>query len=125
MESEDENVQVVFVAPRPPPRRGSSRRKSRKRIKDSAVRVLSIDSFAKNGHRNVFNRQFSMDIEEKRPPVQRLLSIPDVLLNATSEFQSAPRSRVINMFANYQQKRPVYAPSKHPIDLEGLQETAV
>ena len=36
----------------------------------------------------------------------------------------APRSRIVNMFANREQVRPVYAP-KHPIDLEGLQETAV
>ena len=36
----------------------------------------------------------------------------------------APRSRIVNMFANREQVRPVYA-TKHPIDLEGLQETAV
>ena len=94
------------------------------------------------------------------PNLQRLLSIPEVLLNATASVSGSglpacnhhinhhktplrrqisaenartskqktknqtPRSRLVNMFANREQVRPVYAP-KHPIDLEGLQETAV
>lgn len=119
-ETDDENFQVVFVAPRL--RRSSTKsssRKSSKRYKKGGVRLLSIDSFSRNN---------SVDVKETTEPVQRLLSIPDVLLNAASESQSAPppRTRVISMFAQKEQMRPVYAPnSKHPIDLEGLQETAV
>ena len=36
----------------------------------------------------------------------------------------APRSQIVNMFANHEQVRPVYAP-KRSIHLEGLQETSV
>ena len=103
------------------------------------VKILSIESF-KHSH---LRRQQSVDNEvpsHGQANMQRLLSIPDVLLNATaaaaaasgsssaSNFMhhhpTAPRTRIVNMFANSEQTRPVYAP-KHPVDLEGLQETAV
>ena len=101
------------------------------------VKILSIESF-KHSH---LRRQQSVDNEPShngQANMQRLLSIPDVLLNATaaaaassssaSNFMhhhpTAPRTRIVNMFANSEQTRPVYAP-KHPVDLEGLQETAV
>ena len=130
--------------------------------RQNSVKILSIESFS-NG---TVRRQKSMDnnVEcgngnsvHRMPNLQRLLSIPEILLNATasasasglpcsSPYQKnhtsqypklakssqislesavkAPRSRIVNMFANREQVRPVYAP-KHPIDLEGLQETAV
>ena len=59
---------------------------------------------------------------------EQVLSIPDVLVNATLSHGNSkveiPRSRMIDIFAHSEQARPVYAPC-HPIDLEGLQETAV
>jgi hypothetical protein len=130
--------------------------------RQNSVKILSIESFS-NG---TVRRQKSIDnnVEcgngnsvHRMPNLQRLLSIPEILLNATasasasglpcsSPYQKnhishhpklarngqislesamkAPRSRIVNMFANREQVRPVYAP-KHPIDLEGLQETAV
>ena len=176
-------IQVVFVAPRPRQnshkRSSQHRRRSSQKLKNqnsvklkqqnsvklkrqNSVKILSIESFS-NG---TVRRQTSMDnnVEcgngnsvHRMPNLQRLLSIPEILLNATasasasglpcsSPYQKnhirqhpklakssqislesavkAPRSRIINMFANREQVRPVYAP-KHPIDLEGLQETAV
>ena len=86
-----------------------------------------------------------MDVCEhsRIPSIQRLLSIPDVLLNATMAHSAGaahananasnsnngcsrqvPRTRAVNMFVQREQVRPVYAPM-HPCDLEGLQETAV
>ena len=59
---------------------------------------------------------------------EQVLSIPDVLVNATLSHGNSkveiPRSRIVDIFAHSEQARPVYAPC-HPIDLEGLQETAV
>ena len=52
---------------------------------------------------------------------------PKLTRNGQISFESAvkaPRSQIVNMFANREQVRPVYAP-KHPIDPEGLQETSV
>jgi hypothetical protein len=40
------------------------------------------------------------------------------------EIAQIPRSRLVSLVADRLQQRPVYAPC-HPIDLEGLQETAV
>jgi hypothetical protein len=65
---------------------------------------------------------------------KRLLSMPDVLLNAAtinkhqgsrSSSIVTPRARMVNLFAHQAQLRPVYSPNCHPIDLAGLQETAV
>ena len=116
----DENLQVVFIAPRP--RQNSSHKHRRKSSKSStktrtSVRLLSIDSFG----------QKSMSVDSTDETCQRILSIPDVLLNVTSvanDLSTTPRSRVVNFFANHEQSRPVFAP-RHPVDLEGLQETAV
>ena len=59
---------------------------------------------------------------------EQVLSIPDVLVNATLSHDNSkveiPRSRIVDIFAHSERARPVYAPC-HPIDLEGLQETAV
>ena len=149
------------MAPRPrqnsnKSRNPRSRKGSHKLKKQNSVKILSIESFQSNGNHTV-RKQLSMDASEgstnvhQMPNLQRLLSIPEVLLNATASVSgsglacssnhqkahpttsdppppsaknSTPRSRIINMFANREQARPVYAP-KHPIDLEGLQETAV
>ena len=145
------------MAPRPrqnsnKSRNPRSRKGSHKLKKQNSVKILSIESFRSNGGSTV-RKQLSMDTETnvQMPNLQRLLSIPEVLLNATASVSgsglacssnhqkahpttsdppppsaknSTPRSRIINMFANREQARPVYAP-KHPIDLEGLQETAV
>lgn len=71
----------------------------------------------------------------------RQYSIPNLLNNATAtreitrnqqlrqfsldhEPGHVPRSRLVSLVADRLQQRPVYAPC-HPIDLEGLQETAV
>ena len=165
----------MFVAPRPrqnsnKSRNPRSRKGSHKLKKQNSVKILSIESFQSNGNHTV-RKQLSMDASEgsttvhQMPNLQRLLSIPEVLLNATASVSGStsglamcsnhsqkganttangilfdplptrnsdtpksrlatPRSRIINMFANREQVRPVYAP-KHPIDLEGLQETAV
>ena len=146
---EDDNVQVVLVAPRP----RSIKRKTSKDKKlglkshnGNAVRLLSIESFRNGGIR----KPQSMDVTDENPyphprlpSIQRLLSIPDVLLNATMAhnaasnsvqvatnngstkgFQRVPRTRAVNMFVQREQVRPVYAPC-HPCELEGLQETAV
>lgn len=149
--NEDDNVQVVLVAPRPRSikRKTSKDRKLQLRSHNgNAVRLLSIESFRNGGIR----RQQSMDITEnpnpthpRLPSIQRLLSIPDVLLNATmahnaasnsvqhhvatnngttNGFHRVPRTRAVNMFVQREQVRPVYAPC-HPCELEGLQETAV
>jgi hypothetical protein len=40
------------------------------------------------------------------------------------EIAQIPRSRLVSLVADRLQQRPVYAPC-HPIELEGLQETAV
>ena len=156
------------MAPRPRQNshKSSHRRRSSQKFKNNqnSVKILSIESFS-NG---TVHRQVSMDSAEttgnnvRMPNLQRLLSIPEVLLNATASVSGSglpacsghyhinhhhkpplsrqisaenattsqqtknptPRSRLVNMFANREQVRPVYAP-KHPIDLEGLQETAV
>ena len=145
---EDDNVQVVLVAPRPQSKRSLKRKNSMKVHNGNAVKILSIDSFKNGGLR----RQQSMDVCENSriPSIQRLLSIPDVLLNATMAHNAGaaaaaahatshsasgsnngcygsrqvPRTRAVNMFVQREQVRPVYAPM-HPCDLEGLQETAV
>ena len=52
---------------------------------------------------------------------------PKLTRNRQKSLESAvkaPRSQIVNIFANCEQVRPDYA-LKHPIDLEGLQETAV
>ena len=139
--NEDDNVQVVLVAPRPRSlKRKNSRHKMTAHCQNGNVKLLSIESF-RNGAGNM-KKQQSIDITENQsrlPSIQRLLSIPDVLLNATmahnansvqhqvlhaNGFHGVPRTRAVNMFVQREQVRPVYAPC-HPCDLEGLQETAV
>ena len=136
-DSETENVQVVLVAPRPVSKRSLKRKNSAKNVvklhqngTQNSVKILSIDSFRNGGLR----KQQSMDVCENSriPSIQRLLSIPDVLLNATMAHNANniatnsnfPRTRAVNMFVQREHVRPVYAPM-HPCDLEGLQETAV
>ena len=68
-------------------------------------------------------------MEESNYSGRRFFSIPDVLLNATiahetTNSSNTPKTRLLNLLAYSQQMRPVYAPC-HPIDLEGLEETAV
>ena len=118
------------MAPRPRQNSNKSRnrrRSSHKLKKQNSVKILSIESFRSNGGSTV-RKQLSMDTETnvQMPNLQRLLSIPEVLLNATASVSgsglacssnhqkahpttsdppppsaknSTPRSRIINMFA--------------------------
>jgi len=105
---------------------------------------LSVNSFCQeSGNCNAKNE---LNGKHKPLSVQRQFSFPNVLMSATishekgfskgnsidsSQFEdlyglkSIPRKRLVNIVADKLQQRPFFSPSCHPVDLEGLQETAV
>jgi hypothetical protein len=102
------------------------------------IAILSVNSFCQeNGIIDYKNKTL------KVPQDRRQLSIPNVLMSATishekkfyktisidnsqlDDLKNIPRGRLVTLFANKLQQRPIYAPFCHPVDLEGLEETAV
>lgn len=96
----------MFVAPRPEntSRQNSSQDKSELHWNGSTnVRILPVQP--------EFKRQnsFKKTKNSEKKMYFRSLSIPDVLLD----------------IQKFERIKPAYSPNCHPIDLEGLQETAV
>ncbi len=75
--------------------------------------------------------------------VQRQFSIPNALIRANishekkfnkgisidnshlDDLKNIPKGRLVSFFTDKLQQRPIFSPFCHPVDLEGLQETAV
>ena len=115
----------MFVAPRPENSSKLSRNPSLKKAElhcnGTNVRILPVESIFKNGsdfkRQNSFGRKNSHKRTKNSERMHfRSLSIPDVLL----DIQNCPGNLGI-----FERVKPVYSPNCHPIDLEGLQETAV
>ena len=126
-EEGEEEVQLMFVAPRPElssklsRNLASSQDKADLHWNGTNVRILPVESSFKNGsdfkRQNSFGRKNSLKRTKNSERMHfRSLSIPDVLL----DIQNCPGNLGI-----FERVKPVYSPNCHPIDLEGLQETAV
>lgn len=130
-------------------RRLSSSSSRRQRCVDSGpteISILSVNSFCQeNGDVSQANRKNDAQTL-KATRGHRQFSIPNVLMSATishektfkkgisidnsqlddlNGMKTIPRGRLVSLVADKLQKRPVYSPYCHPVDLEGLQETAV
>ena len=116
------------------------------------VTILSVNSFCRHVEHDDEEGVDEGPMNQKNftKCKRRQYSIPNLLLNASASrecvtlgrkhrlnsfnpslhledlqtFNQIPRSRLVSLVAGRLQQRPVYAPC-HPIDLEGLQETAV
>ena len=119
-EEGEEEVQLMFVAPRPElssklsRNLASSQDKADLHWNGTNVRILPVESSFKNGsdfkRQNSFGRKNSLKRTKNSERMHfRSLSIPDVLLD----------------IQKFERIKPAYSPNCHPIDLEGLQETAV
>lgn len=52
-------------------------------------------------------------------------NIDNAQLDDLHGMKTIPRGRLVSLVADKLHQRPVFAPFCHPVDLEGLQETAV
>ena len=104
----------MFIAPRPEntSRQNSSQDKSELHWNGSTnVRILPVQPEFKrqNSFGSSRKNSFKKTKNSEKKMHFRSLSIPDVLLD----------------IQKFERIKPAYSPNCHPIDLEGLQETAV
>jgi len=119
----------------------SQKHRDSQKLGSSEIAILSLSSFChENGEIGVTNAK------NDHPQHHRKFSIPTVLMNATLSHEKSyykvnsidnsqledlqgmkniSRGRLVSLMADKLQQRPVYTPYCHPVDLEGLQETAV